>query len=133
MPRGERYPLLTPGWAWLLGALLFLLPQSGGAQTEAGPKLSQVAQELEANLRELRRNLTAWDQLRRDPGLSAAERDVFRERARIYLQACQDYDHALAGLPEAKLRCSPMGQKVLELRKTFRQECRFLAEQLEQP
>lgn len=125
-----------PGLSWQVGGLLLLLlllSRADLAAQEAPTDLTQVARELEANLKELRRNITTWRQLAGEAKLDSAQKAAYREQARHYLQACQEYDQALAALPAAKLRQSAAGQKILELRKTFKQEWQYLAEILEQP
>lgn len=124
----------------IAGALLLLfLPggplgcrSSAAAQTTPGYDLNQAVQELEANLQELRRNITDWQRLQRQPDLGVAMRAALLTKARSYLQACQDYDQALGSLPAAQLRRSPAGQRLLELRRIWQQEQQFLVELLNQ-
>ncbi len=118
----------------ILGLLLLWLSLGNEAVlADPVPDLTQAAQELAANLQELRRNLNSWEQLQRDPSLPAAAKNAWRERARAYLQACLEYENTLAGLPAAKLSLSPAGQRILELRQTFRRERQFFTELLEKP
>ena len=123
---------LTSWRLGLLGLAVWLLLGAGGSSLTI-PDLDQVAQELEQNLKELRRNITAWQQLRHDPQLSAAAKATWREQAQEYLRACQHYLAALAELPPEKLRRSPAGQKILTLKGTFQQETQFLETILAQP
>lgn len=132
MPGSKAGPRLSLRYAILVLFLLGLSWAKLPAQ-ETAADLAQMSRELEANLKELRRNITLWRQLVKEGHPDPAQMAAYRERARNYLQACQEYDQALAALPPAKLSQTAAGQKILALRKTFKQEWQYLSELLEQP
>ena len=129
---------------WLLSLWLFLaalLPAAGspepalaqGAKAAALPGLAAVTAELQDNTKDLRRNITHWQRLARDPQLSAAEKNQWHQKAMEYLQECLAYSTLLTQVDVKKIPDPEHAQTFLAARRTFQQELLFFQQILSQP
>jgi len=95
--------------------------------------LEAAVADLQENLKDLRRNIAAWRKIRGEAQLSQTEKDSLRDRAKAYLQECQDYMAALERVDVKKIPPSEALTRFTEERRTFQRELLYFHEVLEEP
>jgi|GEM_PF-4448402 len=131
------------GMATLLGLWLLLaasLPAAAaqgpaiakGASPTALQELTTVTAELQENTKDLRRNITHWQRIARDPQLPAAEKKQWHHKAQEYLQECLAYNTLLTQVDVKKIPDRTQADNFLAARRTFQQELQYFQEILQQ-
>ncbi len=95
--------------------------------------LETATADLQENIKDLRRNITSWRKIQWDSQLAPAEKKSWRDKAKAYLQECEDYNALLDKVDAKKLPKSEAGRRFLTERRIFQGELQYFRETLQKP
>lgn len=129
----NRIGLLLLLLAGLLATPPFLAAKTAAPPPDSAQELATITSELQENIKDLRRNITSWQQISQDARLPASEKQQWRQKAQAYLQECQAYSDLLARVDPKKLPKTAIADSFLHERQNFLREIQFFAEMLQEP